>query len=94
MTRLQGLPPVIDALSCGGAVGGINLQTATVVELQAALKAGTLSSERLVRQSLARIAASSFSIHSLSVSTCSVSSRTNSFATLRMFSSRVVLAIA
>ena len=51
------VPPVIDALSCGGAVGGINLQTATVVELQAALKAGTLSSERLVRQSLARIAA-------------------------------------
>lgn len=43
---------------------------------------------------LARIAASSFSIHSLSVSTCSVSSRTNSLATLRISGSSVVFATA
>ncbi len=52
------VPVVIkDALSCGGAVGGINLQTATVLELQAALQRGQISSERLVQQSLDRIAA-------------------------------------
>ena len=50
-------PAVKDALSCGGAVGGINLQTATVLQLQAALKNGQISSERLVQQSLDRIAA-------------------------------------
>ncbi|MES2885319.1 MAG: amidase family protein [Pseudomonadota bacterium] len=46
-----------DALSCGGAVAGIKLQTATVLALQAALKSGQISSERLVQQSLDRIAA-------------------------------------
>lgn len=51
------VPSGKDALSCGGALSGINLQTATVIELQAALKNGTLSSERLVQQSLDRIAA-------------------------------------
>lgn len=50
-------PALADALSCGGALGEIDLQTATVPELQAALKAGRISSERLVQQSLARIAA-------------------------------------
>lgn len=52
-------PPVAvaDALSCDGALAGIDLQTATAPELQAALKAGRLSSERLVQQSLDRIAA-------------------------------------
>lgn len=51
-------PPVLaDALSCGGALAELDLQTATVPELQAALKAGRISSERLVQQSLDRIAA-------------------------------------
>lgn len=50
-------PDIKEALSCGGVIGGINLQTATVVELQAALKAGTISSVQLVQQSLDRIAA-------------------------------------
>lgn len=46
-----------DPLSCGGALGEVDLQTADVQVLQAALAAGRISSERLVQQSLARIAA-------------------------------------
>ena len=45
------------AVSCGGRVGPVDLQTATVTELQAALTAGVISSEALVQQSLARIEA-------------------------------------
>lgn len=42
---------------CLRTIGGLDLQTATVLDLQAALEAGTITSAALVEQTIARIAA-------------------------------------
>jgi amidase len=57
LTLIAAAAGAAPALGCARTVAGLDLQTATVPQLQAAMARGDLSSEELVRASLARIAA-------------------------------------